>query len=45
MTLMNIEQGILNVSLWETFTDFKDYKIYIKDLIDFSGVAKGRIVY
>jgi plasmid replication initiation protein len=26
-------------------TDFKDYKIYIKDLIDFSGVVKGGIVY
>lgn len=26
-------------------TDFKDYKIYIKDLIDFSGVTKGGIVY
>jgi plasmid replication initiation protein len=26
-------------------TDFKDYKIYIKDLIDFTGVVKGGIVY
>lgn len=26
-------------------TDFKDYKIYIKDLIDFTGVAKGGVVY
>ena len=26
-------------------TDFKDYKIYIKDLIGFSGVVKGGIVY
>ena len=26
-------------------TDFKDYKIYIKDLIDFTGVVKGGVVY
>ncbi len=26
-------------------TDFKDYKIYVKDLIDFTGVAKGGVVY